>query len=277
MVKSPLKYHGGKSPLAAKIVALLPKSRTFVEPYAGGLSVLLARDPTDSSEVVNDVDSDLTKFWVVLQNQSKFAVFLRLCEATPFSEYEWERAGDVLRDQFLDEDDVQTAHAFFVRCRQSLAGRCRSFSPISTSRLRRGMNEQASAWLSAVEGLPVVHERLKRVVVLNREATDVIRQFDVEDCVIYCDCPYPAETRSSPDVYVHEMTTKQHAELLEVLTTAKHAKFAVSGYRCPQYDDALGGWRLVDWEVPNNAAGGDKKRRMTESLWMNYDSNGRRL
>jgi putative AlgH/UPF0301 family transcriptional regulator len=36
------------------------------------------------------------------------------------------------------------------------------------------MNEQASAWLTAVKGLPDVHARLKRVVILNHDALDVI-------------------------------------------------------------------------------------------------------
>ena len=35
--------------------------------------------------------------------------------------------------------------------------------------------QQVSAWLSAVEGLPTVHARLQRVVLLHRPALDVIR------------------------------------------------------------------------------------------------------
>ena len=35
------------------------------------------------------------------------------------------------------------------------------------------MNEQASAWITAADGLPAVHERLLRVVVLCRPAIEV--------------------------------------------------------------------------------------------------------
>src|SRR5215467_10397855 len=68
----PLKYHGGKQYLARRIVALMPPHTHYVEPFAGGLAVLLAKDPEGVSEVVNDLDQDLTNFWRVLQGAETF-------------------------------------------------------------------------------------------------------------------------------------------------------------------------------------------------------------
>ena len=65
-MKGPLKTHGGKHYLAQKIIALMPAHTHFVEPYAGGLAVLLAKDPEGVSEVVNDLDGNITNFWQVL-------------------------------------------------------------------------------------------------------------------------------------------------------------------------------------------------------------------
>jgi DNA adenine methylase len=260
----PIKYAGGKSYLASKIVALLPPHRNYVEPYFGGGAVLFAKNPADTSEVVNDLNADLVTFWRVLQDPDLFEQFRRQVEATPFSEMEWELAGG------LAEVAVVRAWAFFVRCRQSLAGRMDSFAPISTSRLRRGQNEQASAWWGAVEGLGAVHERLKRVVILNRDALAVIRQFDKPDTVTYCDPPYFPDTRTSPNVYRHEMTREQHGEFLEAVLAVGAARVAVSGYRCDLYDEKLKGWNRHDFDLPNNAAGGKSKRRVTESLWVNW-------
>ncbi len=273
-VNSPLKTHGGKGAFHGKLaewfISLMPKHVHYVEPYAGGLSVLLAKDPEGVSEVVNDVDGGLTTFWRVMRCEVQFPRFARLCEATPFSEDAWQVAGATLKND--KEDEAMMAWAFFVWCRQSLAGRMKGFATLSRTRTRRSMNEQASAWLTAVEGLPAVHERLKRVVVLNRDALKVIRQQDYSGTFFYLDPPYVSTTRSAPDVYRHEMTKEQHDDLCDLLMGLK-GKFLLSGYRCPLYDywANAGGWKRLDFQLPNNAAGGVKKRKMVESVWMNYD------
>lgn len=275
-ISPPLKWHrqGGKHYLASKLIALMPAHTHYVEPFAGGLAVLLAKDPEGVSEVVNDIDLLLTIFWRVLASEQHFPEFVRRVQATPFSEAEWNR--EVEGETWHGSDvkhvsAVESAVRFFVRCRQSMAGRMRDFATLSRNRVRRGMNEQVSAWLTAVEGLPAVHERLKRVVVLNRDALDVIRQQDGPNTFFYLDPPYLKETRTSPDVYAHEMTEQQHHSLLSLLATVK-GRFMLSGYQCPLYAQFAveRGWHRVDFDLPNNAAGGGAKRRMTESVWMNY-------
>jgi DNA adenine methylase len=266
-VNGPLKWHGGKHYLAKRIVALMPPHIHYVEPYAGGLAVLLAKDPEGISEVVNDVDHELMNFWYVLKNEELFPEFVRVCRATPFSERDWREAVEGVT---IYTSLIGRAWAFFVRCRQSLAGRMKSFAPLSRTRTRRGMNEQAAAWLSAVEGLPAVHERLRRVVVLNRDALDVIKQQDGPDTLFYLDPPYMSDTRSSPNVYAHEMTEQQHADLLALLASVK-GKFCLSGYRCGMYDAAAAGkWHRTEFDLPNNSASGDTKQRRTECLWANF-------
>jgi DNA adenine methylase len=267
-VQPPLKWHGGKQPLASKIVALFPPHSNFVEVYAGGLAVLLAKDPEGVSEVVNDISGELTNFWRVLQSPEQFPRFQRRVEATVFSEAEWIRA-EVMAN-YRPTCEVEWAWAFFVRCRQSLAGRMKSFAPISTSRRRRGMNEQASAWLTAVEGLPAVHERLKRVVILNRDGCEVIRQFDKPDTVVYLDPPYLPQTRKATEVYSHEMTEADHRVFLTTVKAVKSAAVAVSGYRSDFYDSELSDWRRVEFDVANHAAGGEQKRRMVEVVYCNW-------
>jgi hypothetical protein len=71
-LSAPLKWHGGKSYLADWIISQLPAHVHYVETYAGGLAVLLAKDPEGVSEVVNDVDGELTTFWSVLKDDVSF-------------------------------------------------------------------------------------------------------------------------------------------------------------------------------------------------------------
>ena len=110
----PLKWHGGKHYLAPKIIALMPEHTHYVEPYAGGLSVLLAKDPEGVSEVANDLNGDLTNFWRVLQRDESFGRFQRTLEAVPFSEAEWRDARSAPAG-----DPVEDAVRFFVHCRMS--------------------------------------------------------------------------------------------------------------------------------------------------------------
>ncbi len=261
----PLKWHGGKHYLAARIVGLMPPHGHYVEPFAGGLAVLLAKNPVNVSEVVNDRNRDLTNFWRVLQDADQFDRFRRAVEAIPFSAVEWHDAADRL----TDPDPVPRAVAFFVRCRLSLAGRMRDFAPLSRTRTRGGMNEQASAWLSAVDGLAAVHARLRRVVILDRDALDVIRQQDGPETLFYLDPPYLPRTRTAPDVYAHEMTADDHRQLLDAVKRVQ-GKVMLSGYPSPLYDETLTGWARHNFDLPNNSAGGRSKRRMTECVWSNF-------
>jgi DNA adenine methylase len=131
------------------------------------------------------------------------------------------------------------------------------------------MNEQVLAWLTAVEGLPAVHARLRRVVVLNRPALEVIRSQDGPETLFYCDPPYLPSSRATPDVYQHEMSEQDHRELLDLLKTVE-GKVMLSGYPSDLYDECLVGWTRHCFDVPNNAAGGAEKQRMTEVVWCNF-------
>lgn len=221
------------------------------------------------SEVVNDINLELTDFWRCLADTGEFSEFMRIAQCIPFSEYEWkatiEAGGEFIRGR------VARAVAFFIRCRQSLSGRMKNFASLTRNRTRRGMNEQASAWLSVIDGLPAVHERFKSVIILSRDALEVIRGQDGENTLFYCDPTYLPETRATTGEYEHEMTRDQHEELLKLLATIK-GKFMLSGYDSELYRSfaLIHRWNLHTFDLPNNSAGGKSKRRMTECLWVNY-------
>jgi DNA adenine methylase len=279
-ITSPLKTHGGKHYQARRIVAMMPRHLHYVEPFAGGLAVLLARDPDDPrlwladmsgqrgvSEVVNDLNSRLMNFWRVLQGEDTFPRFLRQVQAIPLSRAEWEAA----HAHRYGADPVADAVAFFVDCRQSLAGRMKGFTAVTRNRTRRGRNGNVSEWIGAVEGLADVHARLwGRVLVESMPAVDLIRREDGLGTLFYCDPPYLHETRTAKKVYGEfEMTEADHRELLEVLTGCK-GKVILSGYPNDLYDRALAGWNQHTFDIANHAAGGATKGRETEVLWCNF-------
>jgi len=264
-VRSPLKWHGGKYYLASRIVRLMPPHLHYVEPFAGGMSVLFARNPEGTSEVVNDLNGRLTNFWRVLQDPKLFARFRRRVEAIPLSRTEWEAA----HDHVSQGDAVAGAAAFFVDCRQSRSGLMERFTSITRGRTRLGMNGNVSEWLSAVDGLPEVHLRLRRVLVECLPAVDLIEREDGPETLFYCDPPYVHETRTTTTSYEHEMTTEDHERLLASLRSCK-GRVMLSGYPSDLYDSALRDWTRYVFEVPNHSAGGRKKAQKTEVLWCNF-------
>lgn len=272
-VTSPIKWHGGKYYLAPKMKLFLPKKYLHrVHPYGGGVNEIFSWGGDGVSEVINDCNHDLMNFWRVLQDKDMFEEFQLLCNATPFSELEFVDAKETLA-LVRKGNPVRLAHNFFVRCRQSRQGLMKDFATVSTTRLRRGMNEQVSAWLSSIEGLPAVHERLKRVMILNEDAIKVICEQDSPDTFFYLDPPYLQETRTAKDIYEYEMTPEQHQQLLDLLGVLE-GKFMLSGYPSEMYAAAAKkyGWRHHDFDLPNNASSKKSKDRKIERIWMNYQA-----
>jgi DNA adenine methylase len=192
---------------------------------------------------------------------------LRELWATPVSEEIWNGADAAL----ADADPVRRATAFFIRVRQSRQGLGRDFATLSRNRVRRGMNEQASSWWTSIEGLPEVHERLKRVVILNRDAFTVIRGQDGPLTCFYLDPPYLHSTRATKKDYEYEMEEDRHIELLDLLKGIE-GKFLLSGYRSELYDRFAKkyGWKRHDFKIVNNASSKQTKDVKTECVWTNF-------
>jgi DNA adenine methylase len=269
-VSPPIKWHGGKTYLAARIIALMPKHVHYVEPFFGGGAVFFRKPDhliAGHSEVVNDIYLELVNFWRVLQSETQFADFERQMNVTPFAKPVWEAS----LEEVTTSDPVERACAFFIRYRQSRQGLGNAFATMSRTRTRRGMNEQVSSWLSAIEGLPAAHERFKRVVIFSEDASKLIKREDETTSFFYCDPPYLTETRTAKDAYAFEMTDIQHEELLDTLGGIQ-GKFLLSGYPNPLYERAAQkyGWNRVDIQIDNKASSAKIKPKQTECLWFNY-------
>jgi len=278
----PLKWHGGKYYLAKWILSLMPPHLHYVEAYAGGLQVLMAKDPFDPrhewskkwfsdssekgcSEVVNDLNKDLMNFWYVMQDVRAFKKFQRIAEAIPISQDQYEKANIVPTREL----DVKAAVAFFVRCRQSRAGNFGSFSPLGRTGTARGMSVNSSHWLHSIDGLDDVHERLKTVVVLCDDALKIIKREDCKRTLFYLDPPYVHSTRVEKDVYCYEMTYEDHEKMLKVISKCS-GSVMLSGYSNDLYDTKLKDWNRHDHKIAKASSGQYIKPVAVESLWCNF-------
>ncbi len=124
-----------------------------------------------------------------------------------------------------------------------------------------------SRWFGGIEDLFYIADRLLRVQIENLPAIEVIQKYDSEGVLLYCDPPYPHDSRGDTKAYAYEMSDREHKKLAQVLHTVK-GKVAISGYHCELMDKLYGDWRCI--EAPERLCHSVKTLRR-EVLWVNYD------
>lgn len=270
-MKPPFPYYGAKGRLAPWIVGLMPREhRVYVEPFAGSAAVLFARPRPAAHEVLNDLDGNVTTFFRVLRDREEELV--RALSLTPYSREEYRAA-----DLDTDLDDLERARRFFVRTTQSYnacgaaAGKRASWS----NGMRRG-SSQATTVADLVDRLYAAASRLRKVVIENRPAAEIVGLYDAPDVVLYCDPPYLASTRSGLKAhkrgdYAHDTNTDaEHRELAEALHRCRSAVL-LSGYPSPLYDELYGDWDRVEVAVqrPTTNRRGSTGTAGMEVVWSN--------
>lgn len=320
-LRSPLTWFGGKGLIAHKIIPLLPPHECYVEPFFGGGSIFWRKGHVPV-ETINDIDDGVIHFYRVLRDPAQFESFRRLCELTPYARAEFENCRRLVAES---ADPVERAWAWFVCVRQAFAGGtgtgARSGWKYSVSRSwasaepesRRGPgqgrggesmdkaywgyrtgnvgNGAGKRWLSCVEGLPTVHERLQGVQIEHGDWTRVMDAYAKPDVCCYLDPPYVMETRGRYSKrYAYELadavneggtiwtvTPKQ----MEADVAAHHAlvdyvldcpsMIVLSGYRYPAVHDRLEerGWQRIDLDVALSSPRQRVGVRRVESVWRN--------
>jgi DNA adenine methylase len=129
------------------------------------------------------------------------------------------------------------------------------------------MSGAVSRWLGSVDGLTQVAERLLRVQIENSDALEVIKRYDRENTLFYCDPPYPPEIRGDIRAYGYEMDAIDHRKLANVLRNCK-GKVALSGYKCGLLDELYHDWDCTKAPIKNCQS---VKRPRQEVLYVNYE------
>jgi DNA adenine methylase len=258
-------WYGGKFSHLDWLLPLLPKTTHYCEPFGGSAAVLLNREPSPV-ETYNDIDGEVANFFRVLREQKDALV--KAIGLTPFSREEFEAAISEPTDVL---SDLERARRFYVRARQVRTGLAQTASNGRWAHCRltsrAGMAGAVSRWLGSVEALPEIAQRLLRVQIENDKAIRVIRRYDSEETLFYCDPPYPHSSRGDSKAYRYEMTDQEHTELAKVLHNVK-GQVALSGYHCDLLDDLYQDWTAI--EAPAKKVHSVKTERV-EVLWVNYD------
>ncbi|AWG64220.1 DNA adenine methylase [Mycobacteroides abscessus] len=261
-------YFGGKTRLARRIADLLPQHGHYVEPFAGGLSVLLAKKPS-CMETVNDLDDRLMTFWRVLRDKPE--QLARACALTPHSRAEYSTARDA--DVDSADSDVERARLIWVQIAQGRGGTLLRQTGwryyVNPSQNSTGMPGYLSAY---VDRMAAAAERLQRVSLESRPALEIIEKYGAHPkCCLYVDPPYLGDTRSTSgggNGYRIDMPARaEHVELLRALTGCQ-ASVVLSGYPSELYDEALRGWDRIEIPHMTGQSRGPNQGR-TEVIWSN--------
>lgn len=263
--KSPINWYGGKYYMAKDIINIFPKHNMYVEGF-GGAGHILFRKERSNLEVYNDLHNGLYLIFKLLRDNNE--EFIQKLSLTPYSRQEFEDS----KSWIYEEDEIERARKFYVRTMQSVAsngGWC-----YAKSKSRRGMCQSVSRWLGNIEeNLTSAIERLKEVQIENLDVIELIKKYDKEDTLFYLDPPYITETRKQKKSYDHEMTDKQHMELVETLINLK-GKVILSGYDHPIYDRLMdNGWKKVvlgDYSKRSQKTNSGELDEGKEFVWINY-------
>ena len=262
-------YYGGKYSCLKDLLPIINAAphTTFVESYGGSGAIILNKTPSDV-EVYNDLNSDVVNFFRVLREEGD--ELIRLLHLTPYSREEFTNCCDI-----PEGTNLHKAWTFFVRARQVSRGLVTSASPgrwaYTVKDSRREMSLVISRWLSSIEGLENINNRLRTIQIENLDGKDVIQRYDRESTLHYVDPPYPMEVRTGGKAYKHEYKEQDHAQLLDCLKQVK-GKVILSSYANKLYDETLNGWVRKEFKVKQSANANfySKDKLCQEVIWSNF-------
>jgi DNA adenine methylase len=225
MIKSPLRYPGGKQRAIAQIANYLPQSfHEFREPFIGGGSVFLYICQTypDIKYWINDLNEELYHFW--LQSQHNLPALVEQVWQVKKSE----TCGRELFNQLAKADtakmtSLERATRFFVLNRISFSGTIESGGYSEASFLGRFTD-------SSIDRLAALDQSLVNTKITNLDYGQLLEE-PGENVFIFLDPPYLANRQS-----------RLYGKKGNLHTFLDHNRFAKLMQNCPHqwlitYDD----------------------------------------
>ncbi len=263
-MKSVITYFGGKGLISKKIIHHFPILYSiYIEAYGGGASILFSKPPTPL-EIYNDIYENVYSLFKVLSNKILFKEFKELCDLSFFSRQ--------LREEFADDlkrDDLTLVERAFRYWYTNRTSHTRGDTLAANTSVRRKMSKSVSDFLTSIDNLSAIHNRLSKVIIEKQDALKLLKKYDVSTTFAYLDPPYHHDTRTDKR-YNHDLTNEQQEILVDYLLTSK-SKILLSGYKNSEYTRLEEyGWKRIDFPVKISGGVDNKAGIKVESLWKNY-------
>ena len=203
MNKSPIKCLGGKSLLANKIISVIPKHETYVEPFFGAGQVFF-RKPKSKFEVINDIHGELMNFFLMCKEQRQELINSFEYILTSRDYY------NMLRKQNVSKlNKIQKAHRFYYMIRASFGGNFDSAFGTGAKHLN------GFQWDMIKPHIDFTHERLINVIVESTDYKKIFEIYDYKDAFFFVDPPYLGTRQDGYGVTFEHKDFKHLNKILE--------------------------------------------------------------
>jgi DNA adenine methylase len=226
VIKSPLRYPGGKSKAIPQIIRYIPATFSeYREPFVGGgsLFIYLSQMMPELKIWINDLNEELYLFWKIAQSDLDALV----------EEIKWVKSfykhGKELFRRLTQSDsrylsELERAARFFILNRITFSGTVES----------GGFSEQAFHKRftdSSIERLSELEDLLEAIEITNLDYSDLLLR-EGSDVFIFLDPPYFSATKS-----------KLYGKKGDLHLAFDHERFAALLKKCPHqwlitYDDS---------------------------------------
>jgi len=213
-------YYGGKQKIANKIIPLIPKHTTYVEPFAGGAAILFMKPVVKDyyyREVINDIDDDIINFYLCYQELSD--ELISKISNTLYSHSEWKKSKEILQNK-ENYNSIDQAWAYYINIIQGFGNKKNNGWGFCIT----GGN-QVDIYNRKLEMLKSYVDRIKNIYIESVDAIKCIEKWDSAQTFFYIDPPY-IDTHQS---YYKNYTKEKYMLLINTLKEIK-GSFILSHY-----------------------------------------------
>lgn len=244
---TPFARLGGKSRLAKRLIEMFPPEdayNIYVEPFVGAGNIILRTEKVEGrKEVINDLDKRVIIVFRAIKKSGK------KINDTVNRKF-------LTKQQFFEGKEKMDPLNIIQTFKNSFFGQGKSYS-YNITQNRNG------EWATDFEP---IHDRIKKVTILNEDFTKVIKKYDTDKTFFYLDPPYEnVRENDYPDYVTPEM----------VLNAVQHCK----GYVMISYNDSPRirklfkgiGWKVKSIKTRYIGTQNIKGREGNELVIMNYE------
>ncbi len=241
MIKTPLRYPGGKSRAIKFISPLVPEFKEYREPFLGGgsLYIYLKQVYPGRKFWINDIYEDLFLFWKQLQVNPDELIRQIQYFKDRFKD------GKVLHKYLIENknsfSNLQKAAAFFVLNRITFSGTSES-GGFSSAAFKNRFTQ------SSIDRVKLLSKLLTNTNITNLDYQEVV-EAEGEDVFIFLDPPYYSATKSAlygKNGHLHKIF--DHENFARIMKNVKH-KWLIT-YDNSEYIKKLFSYaNIMEWEL----------------------------